>query len=111
MTCARGCCESAAEHYRSIRLAPSIRSTPGGAHAAWGNRAQKQLDKDRAAYKRLREDGLQPPHIDGCAKLETQARSKTEVEMGEVMAGEGKRFAEVTEAIQTGDPVDVKSVL
>lgn len=38
--------------------------------------------KDMPAYRRLREDGLQPPRIDGCAELEAKASEKTQVEMG-----------------------------
>lgn len=34
------------------------------------------------AYKRLREDGLQPPRIDGSAILESQAEHHLQVEMG-----------------------------
>ena len=33
-------------------------------------------------YKRLREDGLQPPRIDGCADIEREAKTKTQVEHG-----------------------------
>jgi uncharacterized membrane protein len=47
---------------------------------------QKTLDKDRAAYKRLRRDGMQPPRIDGCAHLEKEAVTTLEVQTGVVMA-------------------------
>lgn len=43
---------------------------------------ETQLDKDRAAYQRLRQQGLQPPHIDGCAKLEAEAVTRDEIVMG-----------------------------
>lgn len=43
-------------------------------------------DKDMPAYKRLRRDGLQPPHIDGCAELEAKAETPTQVQTGLVTA-------------------------
>jgi SAM-dependent methyltransferase len=45
---------------------------------------EAQLEKDRAAYKRLRQQGLQPPRIDGCAKLESEAVTRDEIVMGVV---------------------------
>jgi hypothetical protein len=46
--------------------------------------AQKDrvLDKDLAAYKRLRDDGLQPKNIDGSATVEARANEKWQVETG-----------------------------
>lgn len=40
--------------------------------------------KDMPAYARLRANGLQPKQINGCAELETRAKSQTEVEMGHI---------------------------
>lgn len=45
---------------------------------------ESRWDKDMPAYKRLRQNGLQPRSIDGCAELETRATSKLEVEMSHV---------------------------
>lgn len=45
---------------------------------------ERQLDKDLDAYQRLRRQGLQPPTNDGCAKLEAEAVSRVEIEMGTV---------------------------
>jgi hypothetical protein len=51
---------------------------------------------------RIRKEGLQPQHIDGCAELEARAHDRIEVEMGHVFetrkelekAQEGMRLAE-----------------
>lgn len=60
--------------YKSIGfLGPKTRS---------GNRKDEQLAKDRDAYKRLRGDGLQPPHVGGSDHLEKHASLPIEVEMG-----------------------------
>lgn len=45
---------------------------------------ERQLDADLDAYQRLRREGLQPPSNDGCAKLEAEAISRVEIEMGTV---------------------------
>lgn len=76
MTCERGCCPSPAEHYRSL----AFYSTGDGTV----HRREKQLAKDRDAYKRLREDGLQPPRLDGCDLIERVATTKEEVEQGSI---------------------------
>lgn len=39
---------------------------------------------DREAYRRLRQDGLQPPRIAGSAHLERHATTRYEVETGQV---------------------------
>lgn len=46
------------------------------------NRKEDQLGKDMSAYKRLRQDRLQPPHIDGSAALEARAEIPEHVAMG-----------------------------
>lgn len=61
------------------------------------NTKDDQLAKDRDAYKRLRREGLQPPHVGGSAALERDATMPIEVEMGwtaktkagKALAGEG----------------------
>lgn len=45
---------------------------------------ERQLDKDLDAYQRLRREGLQPPTNEGCARLEAEAVSRVEIEMGTV---------------------------
>lgn len=46
------------------------------------NQKEKRWDRDMDAYKRLRRDGLQPPNIDGSARLEQRAEHKVQVETG-----------------------------
>jgi putative FmdB family regulatory protein len=48
--------------------------------------AEKDKDADMAAYKRLRKDGVQPPSINGSAKLEAKAEEKHEVNSGHTFA-------------------------
>ncbi len=48
------------------------------------DRRDKALAKDMDAYKRLRKQGMQPPRVDGCAKLESEAISPLEVQTGVV---------------------------
>lgn len=54
----------------------------GAAHAKWVNDTENRWHKDMPAYKRLVEDGLQPPRIDGCAELEAKAESRVQIEAG-----------------------------
>lgn len=51
-------------------------------HAKWVNETENRWHKDMPAYKRLVQDGLQPPRIDGCAELEAKATSKAQIEAG-----------------------------
>lgn len=54
----------------------------GGARAAVINQKDKVLEKDLDAYKRLRQEGLQPQAIDGSAVVEKRAEHKWQVETG-----------------------------
>lgn len=47
--------------------------------------------EDRAAYRRLRGEGLQPPRIAGSAHLERHARTWFEVETGRIYTGAAGR--------------------
>lgn len=71
MSCARGCCPSQAEHYKSLvfGVAPPE------------NGYTKRFDADMDAYVRLRKDGLQPPRVDGAADLEKRADTREQVEV------------------------------
>lgn len=46
------------------------------------NHRDDQLARDRDAYRRLRREGLQPPHVKGSEALERDATLPIEVEMG-----------------------------
>ena len=50
------------------------------------DRKDAVLAKDLEAYKRLRKQGLQPPSVDGSARLESEAVSKVEIQTGVVSA-------------------------
>jgi hypothetical protein len=56
----------------------------GGANAAAINAREKRWDQDMPAYKRLRDQGYQPPHIDGAAHLEAGATTNHEITLGKV---------------------------
>jgi len=53
-----------------------------GRRAAVINQKDKVLEKDLDAYKRLRQEGLQPKSIDGSAEVEKRANYKWQVETG-----------------------------
>jgi len=53
-------------------------------HAFGVNQTESRWDKDMAAYKRLRADGLQPNKIDGAANVEKKAETVFQVESGHV---------------------------
>lgn len=55
-------------------------STTRGAQVAEVNNREKGWNKDMPAYKRLREQGLQPRQIDGSAVLEAKANEKWQIE-------------------------------
>jgi|SRR6516164_963903 len=49
---------------------------------------EARWERDMPAYHRLRMQGLQPPHIDGCALLEQQATTQHEIELGALFTPE-----------------------
>ena len=53
------------------------------------NQASKERDKERdmAAYKRLRSEGIQPKGIDGAAKMEREALTTHEIKAGTLLEG------------------------
>jgi len=52
---------------------------------------ERQLAKDLGAYKRLRMEGLQPPRVDGSARLEREAVTSLEIQTGVVPANLSKK--------------------
>lgn len=72
MSCARGCCPSPGEHYRSLRY---TKAAVGPLH-----RKDQALDRDLAAYKRLIGSGLEPAQIDGAHDLERTDASAARIE-------------------------------
>ncbi len=69
-----------------------------GAKTRAVDKTEKQWDKDRPAYKRLRHHGLQPPHVDGAHELETRASNDLEVNTGYAYGAIPER--QVKEAMQ-----------
>ena len=69
------CCdESMVRLIGAPRVQPSAMPSRGaGAFAVHHNQAEKTLSKDLDAYKRARDDGLQPSQIDGSAAREAVA--------------------------------------
>lgn len=55
-------------------------TTTKGAKVAEINQRASSWDKDMPAYKRLRQEGLQPRSIDGAARLESTATTEAQVE-------------------------------
>ena len=53
--------------------------------------AEKDKNADMDAYKRLRKNGVQPPSINGSAKLEAKAEEKHEVESGYTFGSSTRR--------------------
>lgn len=79
MTCPRGCCPDYRTHIQGINIGSFPTST---------TYTERRWDKDMPAYKRLVEDGLQPPRIDGSAAIERNARNEIEVERGHAIDNE-----------------------
>lgn len=44
---------------------------------------ESRWSKDMPAYQRFRMNGYQPQHIDGCAKLESEAKGRWHIETGQ----------------------------
>lgn len=82
--CGKPCkCESYRAHLLSIGVAASAMPSRRGAVAATEAK-ERALHRDRDAYKRLRQNGLQPPSVDGSARLEQRATTEAQVESGRV---------------------------
>ena len=74
MSCSRGCCETQAEHFKSLTF------------NGWGSyntqRRETIMSKDMAAFKRLRDEGLRPGRLTGARLLERDAEIPQEVQLG-----------------------------
>lgn len=69
---------------------------------------EKRWAKDMPAYKELRQQGLQPPRIDGAAKLAAKAETKFEIETGNILEGKAK---EITTALNAFEDITGKSAM
>lgn len=82
MGCGKPCeCESYRAHLLSVGFAASAMPSRKGAVAVTEAK-ERAFSQDAAAYKRLRQDGLQPPAIDGSARIEQRAVTEMQVESG-----------------------------
>lgn len=75
--CAKGCCPSPAEHFRSLSF--------GTEKSGVVNRKDYALAADMAAYKALRRQGFQPPRVEGSYDLCRRATSEAEIRLGQVI--------------------------
>lgn len=57
-------------------------TTTRGGNVSEKSEMEKRWNKDMPAYKRLRQNGLQPKQIDGSAELEKKAKHEWQVETG-----------------------------
>ena len=62
---------------------------------------EKRWEKDMPAYKRMRQQGLQPKTIDGSAHIEAKAETRFEVESGQVLPGQAKKIETAVNAIES----------
>ena len=94
-----GCGGVVRKHFGQVHIAASATPTRGvhdGKAIDWDGTKTKEQNKDRdmAAYKRLRSEGLHPPSIDGAADLETRAGNKWEVKAGHIIKEGNRKKAE-----------------
>ena len=66
---------------------------------------ERGWDKDMPAYKRLREQGYQPRHVDGAAMAEAEANHPLEIAMGRPLGKEKdvRRAQEITSELLQRD--------
>lgn len=86
------------EKYRSIGIL--------GKRTVAANHKDSTLERDMAAYKRLRADGLQPAHIAGSAALEQTATIPLELEMGKTFTK--KEMPHVRQGIEISEQIGLR---
>ena len=94
-----GCGGVVRKRFGQVQIAASATPSRGvhdGKAIDWEGTKTKERNKDRdmAAYKRLRSEGLHPPSIDGSADLETRAGNKWEVKAGHIIKEGNRKKAE-----------------
>ena len=80
------------KYFGDVYIAASATQTRGmhdGKAIDWAGSKAKERDKERdmAAYKRLRSEGIQPKNIDGAAKMEREALTSHEIKAGTLLQG------------------------
>lgn len=92
MSCARGCCASQIEHYRSVSIAASAcPSRDGGRYAASVNAREKRWERDFAAMDSLKKDGIVPKTSEGLADLVARAETRHEIERNKILTPEQRK--------------------
>ena len=66
----------------------SVQFTSMSPRAEDVRKRDRKFEKDAAAYKRLRKEGLQPRGVDNSALLETMADHRAQVDLGRPIAPE-----------------------
>lgn len=87
-------CASFREHALGVTVSMSAMPTRKPVVVETTQREQR-WERDMPAYKRLRDNGLQPKHIDGSGDMETRAIDSLEVEKGHLF---GKDLAMARDA-------------
>ena len=91
-----GICDSCGgvvrKYFGEVHIAASATPTRGmhdGKAIDWSGSKAKERDKERdmAAYKRLRSEGIQPKSIDGSATMEREATTSHEIKAGTLLQG------------------------
>lgn len=78
-----GCDQPMGKLVSDVNVAPSVTPSRSGVVDLEATKsAEREKDRDMAAYKRLRKDGVQPPSINGSAQLEAKAENSYEVNSG-----------------------------
>ena len=77
-----------------------------GAHTREADARQKRWDRDGKAYKSLRDQGLQPVQIDGCADLTAKAKDRWYIETGGKVSVPEERRTEINEMLASGKTSD-----
>lgn len=91
-----GICDSCGgvvrKYFGEVHIAASATPTRGmhdGKAIDWSGSKAKERNKERdmAAYKRLRSEGIQPKTVDGAAKMERDASTSHEITAGTLLQG------------------------
>jgi hypothetical protein len=91
VSCGKPCgCPTYRDHLLSIAFSQAAMPTRKPGVVAAENR-ENRWSKDMPAYRRLRENGVQPRQIDGSAELEAKASTQAEIEIGHAFKGHNLR--------------------
>lgn len=64
----------------------------GAKEAEFSRKMEARLEKDRPAYKAMKNAGLQPARLTGAHELMTKAETSFEIESGKIMPGKAKEI-------------------